>query len=151
MADDRVGERAHAGVVMTGSDGFDGPKAFYILIEALPLCGKPTNLGAADASDIDHAVPGLVLRSSWRRSTLSNPPRVYWRCDRSGLCVSLSARPPKHEASTRPPPSFGGYRAAADRKRDGGTEDVVGVVKLLDPGQSFDIGTKAFRCPVGVV
>jgi len=93
MADDRVGERAHAGVMMTGSDGFDGPKAFYILIEALPLCGKPTNLGAADASDIDHAVPGLVLRSSWRRSTLSNPPRVYWRCDRSGLCVSLSARP----------------------------------------------------------
>ena len=36
MADDPVGERAHAGVMMTGSDGFDGPKAFYILIEALP-------------------------------------------------------------------------------------------------------------------
>ena len=92
MADDRVGERAHAGVMMTGSDGFDGPKAFYILIEALPLCGKPTNLGAADASDIDHAVPGLVLRSSWRRSTLSNPPRVYWRCDRSGLSVCRRGR-----------------------------------------------------------
>ena len=26
----------HEGVVMTGSDGADGPKAFYILIEALP-------------------------------------------------------------------------------------------------------------------
>ena len=36
MADDRIDERPHAGVVMTGSDGLDGPKAFYILIEALP-------------------------------------------------------------------------------------------------------------------
>jgi hypothetical protein len=36
MTDDRIFERPHAGVVMTGSDGLDGPKAFYILIEALP-------------------------------------------------------------------------------------------------------------------
>jgi hypothetical protein len=28
--------RSHAGVIMTGEDGADGPKAFYILIEALP-------------------------------------------------------------------------------------------------------------------
>jgi hypothetical protein len=26
----------HRGVIMTGDDGADGPKAFYILIEALP-------------------------------------------------------------------------------------------------------------------
>ncbi len=31
-----TGERHHRGVVMTGSDGADGPKAFYIEIEALP-------------------------------------------------------------------------------------------------------------------
>jgi hypothetical protein len=30
------GHHPHAGVVMTGADGADGPKAFYILIEALP-------------------------------------------------------------------------------------------------------------------
>ncbi|GIJ44892.1 hypothetical protein Val02_17780 [Virgisporangium aliadipatigenens] len=29
-------ERPHSGVVMTGHDGDDGVKAFYILIEALP-------------------------------------------------------------------------------------------------------------------
>jgi hypothetical protein len=29
-------ERPHRGVKMTGQDGEDGPKAFYILIEALP-------------------------------------------------------------------------------------------------------------------
>ena len=29
-------EQAHAGVVMTGKDGADGPKAFHILIEARP-------------------------------------------------------------------------------------------------------------------
>lgn len=29
-------QRPHAGVVMTGDDGAEGPKAFYILIEALP-------------------------------------------------------------------------------------------------------------------
>jgi hypothetical protein len=29
-------ERTHRGVMMTGQDGEDGPKAFYILIEALP-------------------------------------------------------------------------------------------------------------------
>jgi hypothetical protein len=33
MTDDRIVERLHAGVVMTGNDG---PKAFYILIEVLP-------------------------------------------------------------------------------------------------------------------
>jgi quinol monooxygenase YgiN len=36
MADNIQGQPAHEGVVMTGSDGADGPKAFYILIEALP-------------------------------------------------------------------------------------------------------------------
>lgn len=29
-------QRPHQGVAMTGSDGADGPKAFYILIDALP-------------------------------------------------------------------------------------------------------------------
>ena len=29
-------DRRHQGVAMTGDDGADGPKAFYILIEALP-------------------------------------------------------------------------------------------------------------------
>ena len=33
MRDD---DRTHRGVVMTGDDGADGPKAFYILIEARP-------------------------------------------------------------------------------------------------------------------
>jgi quinol monooxygenase YgiN len=32
---DTIRER-HRGVIMTGSDGVDGPKAFYIEIEALP-------------------------------------------------------------------------------------------------------------------
>lgn len=36
MTDNISGQHAHEGVVMTGSDGADGPKAFYILIEALP-------------------------------------------------------------------------------------------------------------------
>ena len=36
MTDDRIGQRPYAGVVMTGHDGSEGPKAFYILIEALP-------------------------------------------------------------------------------------------------------------------
>src|SRR5437667_6086109 len=29
-------QQPHKGVIMTGDDGSDGPKAFYILIEALP-------------------------------------------------------------------------------------------------------------------
>lgn len=29
-------QHAHKGVIVTGDDGADGPKAFYILIEALP-------------------------------------------------------------------------------------------------------------------
>ena len=33
---DRTGDARHEGVVMTGRDGADGPKAFYILIEARP-------------------------------------------------------------------------------------------------------------------
>ena len=36
MTDDVQGRPTHEGVVMTGNDGADGPKAFYILIEALP-------------------------------------------------------------------------------------------------------------------
>ena len=36
MTNDLIDRRPHAGVVMTGDDGADGPKAFYILIEALP-------------------------------------------------------------------------------------------------------------------
>jgi hypothetical protein len=36
MTNDRIDQRPHAGVVMTGDDGAEGPKAFYILIEALP-------------------------------------------------------------------------------------------------------------------
>jgi len=36
MADDRSDQHRHAGVVMTGDDGYDGGKAFYNLIEALP-------------------------------------------------------------------------------------------------------------------
>ena len=36
MTDHSTDQRPHAGVVMTGDDGPDGPKAFYILIEALP-------------------------------------------------------------------------------------------------------------------
>jgi hypothetical protein len=36
MTDYRIDPRAHAGVMMTGDDGSEGPKAFYILIEALP-------------------------------------------------------------------------------------------------------------------
>ena len=95
----------------------------------------------------------LELKSSFGRGVLSNPTRVYRRCGRSGLCVSSSAGRyslPKHAGSTRPP-SFRGYRAAAYRKRDGGAEDVLGIVKLLDPSQSFDIGTKASCRTVSVV
>jgi hypothetical protein len=36
MTDHSIDHRPHAGVVMTGDDGVEGPKAFYILIEALP-------------------------------------------------------------------------------------------------------------------
>lgn len=36
MTDDHIDQRRHAGVVMTGEDGADGPRAFYILIEARP-------------------------------------------------------------------------------------------------------------------
>ena len=36
MTDNVLDQRPHEGVVMTGSDGADSPKAFYILIEALP-------------------------------------------------------------------------------------------------------------------
>jgi hypothetical protein len=36
VTDNRMAQRPHEGVVMTGRDGVDGPKAFYILIEALP-------------------------------------------------------------------------------------------------------------------
>jgi hypothetical protein len=36
MTDDPTNQRPHAGVMMTGADGPEGPKAFYILIEALP-------------------------------------------------------------------------------------------------------------------
>ena len=64
--------------------------------------------------------------------------------------VGGAASLPKHAASTRLS-SFRGYRAPADRKRDGGTEDIVGVVKLLDPGKPFSIRTKASCCAVSVV
>jgi hypothetical protein len=43
-----------------------------------------------------------------------------------------------------------GYRTPTDWKRDGGTEDVLKIVELFDPGQPFDVGTKAFRRAVGV-
>lgn len=33
---DAAGARPHRGVIMTGDDGMDGPKAFYIEIEARP-------------------------------------------------------------------------------------------------------------------
>jgi len=36
MVDDRSDQHPNAGVVMTGDDGAEGGKAFYILIEALP-------------------------------------------------------------------------------------------------------------------
>ena len=36
MTDDHIDRSRHAGVAMTGDDGADGPKAFYILIEARP-------------------------------------------------------------------------------------------------------------------
>lgn len=36
MTNDLIDQRPHAGVVMTGDDGAEGPKAFYILIEVLP-------------------------------------------------------------------------------------------------------------------
>jgi quinol monooxygenase YgiN len=36
MTDNFQDRPSHEGVVMTGNDGADGPKAFYILIEALP-------------------------------------------------------------------------------------------------------------------
>ena len=36
MTDDHIDQRPHARVMMTGDDGAEGPKAFYILIEALP-------------------------------------------------------------------------------------------------------------------
>jgi hypothetical protein len=36
MTEHSKNERPHAGVVVTGDDGPEGPKAFYILIEALP-------------------------------------------------------------------------------------------------------------------
>ncbi len=36
MTDHSIEQHPHAGVVMTGNDGPQGPKAFYILIEALP-------------------------------------------------------------------------------------------------------------------
>lgn len=36
MTDDHINQRQHAGVVITGEDGADGPKAFHILIEARP-------------------------------------------------------------------------------------------------------------------
>ena len=34
MTDDHIDRSGHAGVAMTGDDGADGPKGFYILIEA---------------------------------------------------------------------------------------------------------------------
>jgi hypothetical protein len=36
MTDSQTEPRRHAGVLMTGADGADGPKAFHILIEARP-------------------------------------------------------------------------------------------------------------------
>ena len=36
MTDDPTNQRPHAGVMMTGDEGLEGPKAFYILIQALP-------------------------------------------------------------------------------------------------------------------
>ena len=36
MTDDHIDRSGHAGVAMTGDDGADGPKGFYILIEARP-------------------------------------------------------------------------------------------------------------------
>jgi hypothetical protein len=36
MMDDRSDQHPHAGVVITGDDGVEGGKAFYILIESLP-------------------------------------------------------------------------------------------------------------------
>ena len=36
MTDDRIDQRPHAGVMMTGDEGLEGPKAFCILIQALP-------------------------------------------------------------------------------------------------------------------
>ena len=36
MTDDRIDQRPHVGVMMTGDDDPKGPKAFCILIEALP-------------------------------------------------------------------------------------------------------------------
>jgi hypothetical protein len=39
----------------------------------------------------------------------------------------------------------------ADRSEaDSGTEDVARVVELFDPGQPFDVGTKASHCAIGV-
>jgi hypothetical protein len=37
---------------------------------------------------------------------------------------------------------FRGYRATADRERDGGAEDVVGVVKLFDLASRSALGPK---------
>jgi hypothetical protein len=42
MTHDRIDQTPHAGVVMTGDDGLEGPKAFYILIEARPA-GRKTS------------------------------------------------------------------------------------------------------------
>lgn len=36
MTDEPHDDRPHRGVIMTGEDGAEGPKAFYILIEAEP-------------------------------------------------------------------------------------------------------------------
>ena len=56
------GEARHRGVVMTGEDGADGPKAFYILIEGRP--GMETELERMLA-DIRAAVEDEPATGPW--------------------------------------------------------------------------------------
>jgi len=56
------GGRPHRGVVMTGNDGVDGPKAFYIEIEARP--GKETEVEQM-LRDILACVEGEPATGPW--------------------------------------------------------------------------------------
>jgi quinol monooxygenase YgiN len=67
---DMIGER-HRGVIMTGSDGVEGPKAFFIEIEALP--GKEEDV-VQMLRDIRAAVEDEPATGPWfavRRSATS--------------------------------------------------------------------------------
>ena len=62
------GSAPHRGVVMTGSDGEDGPKAFYIRIEALP--GKVAEV-LTMLRDILACFEGEPATGPWHRARYS--------------------------------------------------------------------------------